>query len=325
MAVYSMTGYANASAELVPQGAAALHEAAPIAVQPAPPASAPHATVAAAGVAVNVELRSVNSRFLDLAFRLPDELRHLEPALRELLSARFRRGKIEMRLSPRGEAEATTRAPDPAQLDRLAQLESLVTARLKHAKGLSVYEALQWCRSSAPVEKLDAGVLEAARRCVAGLAEARAREGARLAAFLLERLALLRTLAQKAEPLVPAAVVRQQQRFLERWKDALDSSGAGESITRDASVERALNEAAAYAVRIDVAEELGRLRSHLDELTRLIEAGGEIGKRLDFLIQELLREANTLGSKSASLEMTAVSVDMKVAIEQLREQVQNIE
>ena len=86
-----------------------------------------------------------------------------------------------------------------------------------------------------------------------------------------------------------------------------------------------MNEAAAYAVRIDVAEELARLRAHLDEMTRLIDKGGDVGKRLDFLIQELLREANTLGSKATSIELTAVSVDMKVAIEQLREQVQNLE
>ena len=100
---------------------------------------------------------------------------------------------------------------------------------------------------------------------------------------------------------------------------------AAASISREATEERALNEAAAYAIRIDVAEELARLRSHLDEIARLLGKGGEVGKRLEFLIQELLREANTLGSKSTSIEMTALSVDMKVAIEQLREQVQNVE
>jgi len=124
---------------------------------------------------------------------------------------------------------------------------------------------------------------------------------------------------------VEAAVARQQQRFVERWNEALDKAGGAASVSREAIQERALNEAAAFAIRIDVAEELARLRSHLDEIARLIDQGGEIGKRLEFLIQELLREANTLGSKSTSIEMTAISVDMKVAIEQLREQVQNIE
>ena len=124
-------------------------------------------------------------------------------------------------------------------------------------------------------------------------------------------------------------VQRQQQRFLERWQEALAnvpvSSGAGASVSADALRDRALNEAAAYALRIDVAEELSRLSAHLDELTRLLTAGGELGKRLDFLIQELHREANTLGSKSSALELTNIAVEMKVAIEQMREQVQNIE
>jgi uncharacterized protein (TIGR00255 family) len=124
---------------------------------------------------------------------------------------------------------------------------------------------------------------------------------------------------------VPAVVQRQQQRFLERWNSALEATGAAQTISREALQERALNEAAAFAIRIDVAEELARLRSHLDEIERLLQRGGEAGKRLDFLIQELLREANTMGSKSAALELTNISVEMKVAIEQLREQVQNIE
>ncbi|NWG73574.1 MAG: DUF1732 domain-containing protein, partial [Rubrivivax sp.] len=125
--------------------------------------------------------------------------------------------------------------------------------------------------------------------------------------------------------LVPAVVERQQQRFLERWRDALQAAGAAQTVSAEALQERALNEAAAYAIRVDVAEELARLRAHLDEIERLLAAGGEIGKRLDFLIQELRREANTLGSKSSALELTTVAVEMKVAIEQMREQVQNIE
>ena len=124
---------------------------------------------------------------------------------------------------------------------------------------------------------------------------------------------------------MPAVVRRQQQRFLERWQEALEATGAAQTVSREALQERALNEAAAYAIRIDVAEELARLRSHLEEIARLLTAGGEVGKRLDFLIQELHREANTLGSKSSALELTNISVEMKVAIEQMREQVQNIE
>ena len=180
-------------------------------------------------------------------------------------------------------------------------------------------------QGSAPSDKLDEVALDAAKRCIIGLREARAREGERLVTVLMERVTRLRELAAQAEPLVPAVVKRQQQRFLERWQEALDNTGAAQTISREASQERALNEAAAYSIRIDVAEELARLRSHLDEIARLLKAGGEVGKRLDFLIQELLREANTLGSKASALELTNISVEMKVAIEQMREQVQNLE
>jgi uncharacterized protein (TIGR00255 family) len=309
-----MTGYANASTSPVAPGAAALHERR--AGTHAEPAAAPP---------IGVELRSVNGRFLDLALRLPDEHRALEPALRELLTARFKRGKIELRLTGGGDAEGANAEPTPEQLAHLGQLESRVRELLPNARPLSVHEAMQWCRGATRSEETSEAVLDAARRAVEGLAAARAQEGARLAAILLERVEHLRGLAAAAEPLVPAAVARQQQRFVERWKEALEATGSAASVSREAIEERALNEAAAYAIRIDVAEEVARLRSHLDEIARLLAKGGEVGKRLEFLIQELLREANTLGSKSSSIEMTAISVDMKVAIEQLREQVQNVE
>ena len=309
-----MTGYANALASPVAPAAAALHE------RRAGARSGPSASTR-----IGVELRSVNGRFLDLALRLPDEYRALEPALRELLTARFKRGKIELRLTGAGDAENANTEPTPEQLAHLGQLESRVRELLPNARPLSVHEAMQWCRGAARSEGDADTVLTAARAAVEGLAAARAQEGERLAAILLERVEHLRGLAAAAEPLVPAAVARQQQRFVERWKDALETTGAAQSISREATEERALNEAAAYAIRIDVAEELARLRSHLDEIARLLGKGGEVGKRLEFLIQELLREANTLGSKSTSIEMTAISVDMKVAIEQLREQVQNVE
>jgi len=309
-----MTGYANASASPLTPASAALHEASNPAVEHAP-----------SGPCIGVEMRSVNGRFLDIALRLPDEMRSCEPALRELLTARFKRGKIEVRLTGASAAEGTLPEPGDELLGQLARLEARVRERLPQARPLSVHEVLQWGRPGSEATASEAAVLEAARRCADGLAEARAREGERLTAVLLERVGQLRALATAAEPLVPAAVARLQQRFLERWKDALDKAEGAESVSRQAMDERALNEAAAYAVRIDVAEELARLRSHIDEVARLLAKGGEVGKRLDFLIQELLREANTLGSKSPSLEMTTISVDMKVAIEQMREQVQNIE
>jgi uncharacterized protein (TIGR00255 family) len=314
MAVYSMTGYASASA-----GPAHTHETPGSADNLAPQAQA------SSQGSMSIELRSVNGRFLDLGFRLPDEFRALEPALRELLTAAFRRGKIELRLNARLESETHWPQPQTDQLNRLTRLESTIQGWLPKAQGLSVHEVLQWCKGSAPTEKLDEVALEAARHCITGLREARAREGERLVAVLMERVTRLRELATQAEPLIPAVVQRQQQRFLERWQEALLATGAAQTVSHEALQERALNEAAAYSIRIDVAEELARLRSHLDEIARLLEAGGEVGKRLDFLIQELLREANTMGSKASALELTNISVEMKVAIEQMREQVQNLE
>ena len=314
MSVYSMTGYASASA-----GVTSAH------LSGAQTEGSATKTQAPLQPNVSIELRSVNGRFLDLGFRLPDEFRSLEPALRDLLAAAFRRGKIELRLNTRTDAEGASPQPQPEQLNRLSRIESTVQGWLPKAQALSVHEVLLWCKGSAPVEKLDEVALDAARRCITGLKEARAREGERLVSVLMERVKRLRELSDQAEPLVPAVVKRQQQRFLERWQEALESTGAAQTIPREALQERALNEAAAYAIRIDVAEELARVRSHLDEITRMLKAGGEVGKRLDFLIQELLREANTLGSKAASLELTNVAVEMKVAVEQMREQVQNIE
>jgi uncharacterized protein (TIGR00255 family) len=141
--------------------------------------------------------------------------------------------------------------------------------------------------------------------------------------MLLGHIAQLRLLVQQAGPLVPQLVAQQRTRFMERWQEAMALTDG--STLPEAARDRALTEATAFAIRIDVAEEITRVNSHLDEIERLIKKGGEIGKRLDFLIQELHREANTMGSKSAALELTHISVDMKVLIEQMREQVQNIE
>ena len=303
MAVYSMTGYAIAAS------AAPSREGAK----------------GAAVASVTVEARSVNGRFLDLAFRLPDELRGLEPALRDRLTAAFRRGKVELRIATAREGDSALPQPTPEQLDRLAELQGLVAGRLPQARPLSVNEALNWCRGGAGHERLDEPALEAAARCIEGLREARAREGARLAGVLMERVTRLRELAAQARPLVPQVVQRQQARFLERWHEALAAAPGGQALPAEALHERAMAEAVAVAIRIDVAEELARLASHLDEIERLLQAGGELGKRLEFLIQELQREANTFGSKSAAMELTAIAVEMKVAVEQMREQVQNLE
>jgi uncharacterized protein (TIGR00255 family) len=272
---------------------------------------------------VGAELRSVNSRFLDLSFKLADEFRGLEPALRDLLTTSFKRGKIEFRLQPQRAADTGWPMPAPDQLHTLARLESTVQNWLPKAAPLSVNEVLNWCRAAAPSVKLEDAAMEAARQCIEALKEAREREGARLVGVLKDKLKGLQALAEQATPLVPQAVQRQQERFVQKYQEALQAMGG--NVTPEAAQERALNEAAAYALRIDVDEELQRLKAHLDEIARLLKKGGEVGKRLDFLIQELHREANTLGSKAAALELTQISVEMKVLIEQMREQVQNIE
>ena len=302
MPVYSMTGFGSAT-----QGAAT------------------EGNSRDGAGSVTVDIRSVNGRFLDLALKLPDEFRNLEPALRELVGASVRRGKVELRLNVHRDADAGLPQPLPEPLSQLARLEDAVKVWLPHAAPLSVHEALQWCRGSAPAARLDDVVLAAARQALHALVDARAREGKRLAEVLQERVRHLRALAAQAVPLVPAIVSRQQQRFLDRWNEALSQAGTAHALPAEALAERALTEAAAFAIRIDVAEELARLLAHLDEIERLLTQGGELGKRLDFLIQELHRESNTLGSKSTALELTAIALDMKVAVEQMREQVQNIE
>jgi uncharacterized protein (TIGR00255 family) len=314
MAVYSMTGFGNASAT-------------------AASAASSEGASATDSAAVTVELRSVNSRFLDISFRMPDELRQHEGALRDLITAGCRRGKVDVRVSAAKSSGDDWPQPTPDQLNRLSRLESTVTSWMSKAQPLSVNEVLHWCRSApvASAGRVDEALMEAGRRAVAALREARAREGEKLVGILMERIVRLRELAALAEPLVPAVVERQQQKFLDRWAEALKATGGHEatssagSIPTEALRERAMNEAATFALRIDVAEELSRLRAHLEEIARLLKGGGELGKRLDFLIQELHREANTLGSKSAALELTGVSVEMKVLIEQMREQVQNVE
>ena len=314
MSVYSMTGYASASASrsVTPHQPAAADAAAP-------------RVGAHSNASVTAELRSVNGRFLDLSLRLPDELKALEPALRDLVGASFRRGKIEFRLTTQSTSSAPWPQPQADQLNRLSHLQSTVRGWLPQARELSVHEILQWCKDAVGTEALDEVAMEAARDAVAGLREAREREGQRMSDALLERVVRLRELARQAAPLIPAAVARQQQKFVERWQEALVITGAAQTLPQQALAERAMNEAAAYAIRVDVAEELARLESHLEEMARILKAGGEVGKRLDFLIQELLREANTLGSKSSSLELTNISLEMKVLIEQLRELVQNLE
>lgn len=330
MPVYSMTGYASVqSSNSAPESNDAAR------------ASAEHPRI-------GLEIRSVNSRFLDLSFRLSDELRHCEPALRELLTQSLKRGKVELRAFVGAAKDSATQPPSTALLQRLNRAQDSVLAWLPSAQALSVADVLRLAANdhgSAHVTETDMAeqVLPIARQALTDLLASREREGARLAEMLLGHTTQLRALAQVAAPLIPQLVEQQKQKFVERFLQALSASDASTAspISQQAAHDRALTEATAFAIRIDVAEEITRLAAHLDEIERLLTpvpapAGSaksakiapksvEIGKRLDFVIQELHREANTLGSKSSTLEITRISVDMKVLIEQMREQVQNIE
>lgn len=305
MPVYSMTGYASAQ-----------HSTAntPPAADGRTPATAQ----------LGLEIRAVNSRFLDLTFRLPEDLRQFEPALRDLIISKLKRGKVEVRASIETANASGVAEPSAKLLQRLNSAQDSIKSWLPTAAALSVADVLRLSASeqSGSRDWADA-LMPLADKVVKDLLSARQREGARLVTMLQERLEQLRSLAAQAGPLVPQLVEQQRQRFLERWKEAMALTD-GASLP-EAAQDRALTEATAFAIRIDVAEEITRLNSHLDEIERLLKKGGEVGKRLDFLIQELHREANTMGSKSSALELTHISVDMKVLIEQMREQVQNIE
>lgn len=274
---------------------------------------------------LGLEIRSVNSRFLDLAFRLPDELRQYEPVLREKLTARLKRGKVEVRASLEHDSTDTLPEPSVRLLQRLNSIQDTVRAWMPSAAPLSVADTLRLGAAEQHARATDWGttIVPLVEKALTELLAAREREGARLSAMLTDRVAQLRALAAQATPLVPRLVEQQRQRFMERWSEAM-ALGEGATLP-EAAQDRALSEATAFAIRIDVAEEITRLDSHLDEIDRLLAKGGEVGKRLDFLIQELHREANTLGSKSAAMDLTRISVDMKVLVEQMREQVQNIE
>lgn len=311
-----MTGYA--SAQHVPGQAPAGESVGKAATL------TPETNATAPSSRLGLEIRSVNSRFLDVSFRLGEELRSHEPALRELVASKLKRGKVEIRAAVEGPSAEAVREPSVRALQRLGALQDTVRSWLPDAGVLSVAEVLRLAGTEATAD-IDWGeaVQQTARKAVADLMAAREREGARLVEMLLGHLKQLRALADQARPLVPQLVEQQRQRFLERWREAMGLADGG--ATPEAAQDRALTEATAYAIRIDVAEELTRLSAHLEEIERLLKKGGEVGKRLDFLIQELHREANTLGSKSAALELTRISVDMKVLIEQMREQVQNLE
>ena len=267
-----------------------------------------------------VELKTVNHRYLEFQTRIPEELRPLEPAMREAVAARLSRGKVDCRITFTPVASAKrSLVPDSEALAALQAASRQVLSQFPEARPMSVAEVLHWpgvlADESLSAEKVKERVMALVARAIKDLDQTRGREGAKLEAILRERLDRMAALVKEAEPLMPGAV----KAFADKLAAKVAEAGASPTD------ERIHQEIVLYAARIDVDEELSRLVAHVSEVRRVLEKGGACGKRLDFLCQELNREANTLGSKSVANDMTRISVELKVLIEQMREQVQNIE
>ena len=269
--------------------------------------------------ALNIELRSVNARFLDLQFRVSDELRSLEPALRELIAARVSRGKLDCRVFLKEAAIPPGARIDADALARLGALSAEVAQKLPQAAPLRVTDVLRWpgVIADSPLDEAETRRIASnlCRKALDEFVASRSREGAKLATAVAERVAAMRARLEQAAPLVPQALAAYQAKLTERLREAMGS----------ADDERIRAELTVFATKVDVDEELTRLRAHLDEVDRTLKKGGAVGKRLDFVAQELNREANTLASKAASAELSDCALELKLLIEQMREQVQNIE
>jgi len=269
---------------------------------------------------LTLELRSVNARFLDVQFRIGEELRAHEPALRELIGARVSRGKVDCRffLGESGITEKPQRL-NPEALQRLNELSQQVRKAFPEAGALRIADVLRWpgviAEQPADEDTLRQITSELCRRALDDLVATRAREGAKLAASIRERVSAMRARVDEVAPLVPQSIAAYQTKIADRLKEALGS----------ADDDRVRAELALFSAKVDVDEELDRLRAHLGEVKRSLQKGGPAGKRLDFLAQELNREANTLASKSASQQLSDCALDLKLLVEQIREQVQNIE
>lgn len=273
-----------------------------------------------AGGSLHIELKGVNSRYLDCQFRVCDELRVVEPALRELIASRVSRGKLECRVNfATASGDGQPPSLNTELLTRLASFDRQIRQVLPSAAPLAVSDVLRWPGifgdQTVDVETAVPACLALAGEALDDFAASRAREGEKLAAVIRERVDGMRALAREIEPCIPAAQAMFIEKLRQRLFDAVQS----------VDDERIRQEVAVFAARIDVAEELARLSTHLDEVERVLKAGGASGKRLDFLMQELNREANTLGSKSMVADMSQAAIEFKLLIEQMREQVQNLE
>lgn len=285
------------------------------------------ATRDSASGTITIELKSVNSRFLDIQFRINDDLRAFEPALREAITSRITRGKVECRLSFGRKNAGSSQALNADILASLAGMQDKLRTQFPQATQLSVADLLRWPGviedAAASQDTMQEDVMATLAEAAQAFVLSRQREGAALQAMLLARVTDMEQIVQQITPLVPQALAQFQQKATERMQDAL--SVATQGRVSDEILDRVRQEVTLYAIKVDIAEELTRLSTHLAETRNILAKGGQLGKRLDFMMQELNREANTVGSKAALKELSDASMAMKLLIEQMREQVQNLE
>jgi uncharacterized protein (TIGR00255 family) len=269
---------------------------------------------------IQLELRSVNSRYLDLHFKLDDEVKSLEPELRELLKNNIGRGKVECKINVVKQSnKALINNLNHEALKDLSEMCKAVRNFFPNSAEMSVNEILNWpdvlATSHVNKEKLVTEVVQLGQQALDELNASRSREGEKLKTIILDRLAQVEALIVKVKPLMATIVKMHQEKLEQKLNEVMKTLDA----------ERITQELVLFAQRIDVDEELVRLTSHVSEIKRILSKTEPAGKRLDFMMQELNREANTLGAKSVSLETTQASMQLKVLIEQMREQVQNLE
>jgi uncharacterized protein (TIGR00255 family) len=258
-------------------------------------------------------------------------LRALEPDLRSAIMAAITRGKVEVRLSFGRKATTGSQALNHTLLADLARLQTEVTRHFVSAPLMTVAELLRWPgvieEAQIGQESLQTDVAALAAKTIAAFVDSRRREGAALEAMLVARIEAMEAIVKRITPLIPQVIAQFQQKAIERMQDALGLAGHGnpQVLTRQEVFERIRQEVTLYGIRIDVSEELSRLTAHLNETRHILKKGGQVGKRLDFMMQELNREANTLGAKASVKELADASMELKLLIEQMREQVQNLE
>lgn len=279
---------------------------------------------------LSIDIRSVNSRFLDLSFRASEEIRFLEPKFREIISGKIARGKMECRLNLVDSGLSADTALNEEALNKLMALQTQVLKTDPSATALRVADILNYPGIvAAPVpdpEVFAKQVLTGFEQCLEVFNESRQREGVALAQVLLKYCTQIEDLVNTLRPKIPEILQAQKDKLTERLEEALGTTLAdGAQITKEEVNERIRQEITLYGIKLDVNEEMERLCTHVKEVRRTLDRGGPVGRKLDFLMQELNREANTLGSKAVSISMTDTSVNLKLVIESMREQIQNLE